>query len=299
MGHLDLNDNKAYQHWVDYKKAAYEKRAADNFQLLVDLYADGNIPDHSLSIIKQQINDFNFVLYRLTGEVHDHLAAVKGIGPQIGLKELDKNLCAREDRVTKLMVTEQGRGNLYIPYSNKAIGWHTDGYYNPIHQRVLALVLHCEHPSEQGGVNDLLDHDMVYIHLRNENPQFIEALSHPEVMCIPENIENGVKVRPQTCSAVFMSEPLSQKNTQDPVLAMRFSKRKRNIIWSEDTLTQEALACLFEFLDSKSPYHVSYRLNSGEGVICNNILHTRSSFTDSEQNTRIYYRARYYNRIKI
>ncbi len=138
----------------------------------------------------------------------------------------------------------------YIPYTNKAIGWHTDGYYNPTHQRVLALVLHCEHPSEQGGVNDLLDHDMAYIHLRNENPEFIRALSLPEVMCIPENIENGVKIRPQTCSAVFMPEFVDENEPdQSPVLAMRFSKRKRNIIWSDDTLTKEALACLFEFLE--------------------------------------------------
>ena len=165
-----------------------------------------------------------------------------------------------------------------------------------MHQRVLAMVLHCEQPAEQGGVNDLLDHDMAYIHLRNENPDFIRALSKLEVMRIPKNIENGVEIRPQTCSAVFMQE---NESDQDPVLAMRFSKRKRNIIWSDDSLTKEALASLFEFLDSNSPYHVSYRLNSGEGVICNNILHTRSAFTDSAQNTRVYYRARYYNRIKI
>lgn len=298
MSYLDLEDDKAYQQWVNEKLSAYDKRLANDFPLIIDINPDGDISADALTIIKEHINDYNFALYHLSGNVKDHLASVKNIGSQMGLKELDKNLCAREDRITKLMVTEQGRGNLYIPYSNKAIGWHTDGYYNPMHQRVLALVLHCEQPSEQGGINELLDHDMAYIHLRNENPDFIRALSRPEVMCIPENIENGVKIRPQTCSAVFMPEFVNADEPEkSPVLAMRFSKRKRNIIWKQDSLTQEALTCLFEFLESDSPYHVAYRLKSGEGVICNNVLHTRSAFTDSALNTRVYYRARYYNRI--
>jgi hypothetical protein len=161
-----------------------------------------------------------------------------------------------------------------------------------MHQRVLAMVLHCQQPAAEGGINQLLDPDMAYIHLRDREPRYIEALSQPAVMCIPENVENGEIIRPQTCSAVFMQE-------QDHSLGMRFSKRKRNIIWADDALTQEALDCLFEFLDSDSPYHVEYRLKAGEGVINNNVLHTRSAFKDNVEHKRIYYRARYYNRIHI
>ncbi len=296
MSYLDLDDSKAYRQWADDKLAAYDKRAADDFPLLVDINADGSIPARSLTVIKQHIRDYNFALYRMAEPVSDHLAGMKAIGGQLGLRALDKNLCAPEDRVTRLKVTEQSRSNIYIPYTNNAIGWHTDGYYNPWHQRVLALVLHCEAPAQQGGENDLLDHDMAYIHLRDENPQFIEALSQPQVMCIPENIENGELIRPQTCSAVFIKEDVA---AQDPELAMRFSKRKRNIIWADDSLTREALDCLFEFLESASPYHIRYRLKSGEGLICNNVLHTRSAFSDSPEHTRIYYRARYYNRIQL
>ena len=296
MNYFNLKDDATYQRWVESKLSAYQKRTSADFKLLVDIDSDGHIPAESLSIIKEQINDYNFALYKMSESAEDHLSAVKNIGNQVGLKELDKNLCAQEDRITKLTVVDHQRGHSYIPYSNKAIGWHTDGYYNPLHQRVLALVLHCEHSSEQGGVNELLDPDMVYIHLRDQNPEFIEALSNPGVMCIPENIEDGVEIRPQTCTAVFMPEHVAE---HDPVLAMRFSKRKHNIIWADDVLTQDALTCLFEYLESDSLYHVKYRLNSGEGVICNNVLHTRSAFTDSAENKRVYYRARYYNRIKI
>ncbi len=109
------------------------------------------------------------------------------------MKELDKNLCAQEDRITKLTEVDHQRGHSYIPYPNNAIGWHTDGYFNPLHQRVLALVLHCEHSSETGGVSDLLDPDMVYIHLRDQNTEFIKALSSPGVMCIPEILRKVLK----------------------------------------------------------------------------------------------------------
>ncbi len=292
MGHLDLNDETAYLQWVEEKQAAYENRKLNDFPLIVDIQNDGSIDASALNIIGEHIRAYNFALYRMVGEIDNHLEAVKHIGQQMGLQELDKNLCAREDRTTKLTVQDNGRAHQYIPYSNKAIGWHTDGYYNPMHQRVLAMVLHCEQPAAEGGENQLLDPDMLYIHLRNQNPAFIRALSQPQVMCIPENIEDGVLIRPQTCSAVFLQE-------QDHALAMRYSKRKRNIIWAEDALTREALACLEEYLESESPYHIRYRLKAGEGVINNNVLHTRTAFIDSPESKRVFYRARYYNRINI
>lgn len=300
MSYLDLDDEKAYQNWKNEKKVSYEKRATDDFPLIVGIHSDGNIPESSLSIIRDHIKRYNFVLYRMNGTSADTTGAIKRIGEQMGLLALDKNLCAQEDRLTRLTVAEQGQATKYIPYSNKAIGWHTDGYYNPMHQRVLAMVLHCEFPAASGGENDLLDPDMLYIHLRDENPDFIRALSKPKVMCIPENIENGVQLRAQTCSAVFMAEIGEHAgSTQAPVLAMRYSKRKHNILWSDDELTREALHCLEEFVESDSPYHVRYRLKAGEGVINNNVLHTRTAFTDDAEHKRVYYRARYYNRIKI
>lgn len=298
MSYLDLDDQKAYQRWVDFKQASYDHRASNNFPLIVEIDSSGHIPPSSAAIMREHIQRYNFALYAMNDRSEDTVGAIKNLGEQMGLKALDKNLCAREDRLTRLSVEEQGRAAHYIPYSNKAIGWHTDGYYNPVHQRVLAMVLHCEQPSAAGGENDLLDPDMLYIHLRDQNPDFIRALSQPRVMCIPENIEDGVQIRPQTCSAVFMQES-GADSSHDPALAMRYSKRKHNIIWADDALTREAMDCLVEFLESNSPYQVHYRLKAGEGVINNNVLHTRSAFTDDTEHKRVYYRARYYNRINL
>lgn len=296
MGYLDLDDHDAYRDWSNDKRNAYEQNATSLFLPPLEIAADGSIDDASLAELRRRINICNFALYRLQGPSEDSPATIRNIGRQLGLQELDKNLCAQEDRLTRLTVRDDGRATHYIPYSDKAIGWHTDGYYNPMNQRVQAMVLHCEQPAADGGVNDLLDHEMAYIHLRDTDPAYIRALSQPQVMCIPQNIEDGVCIRPQTCSAVFLTESLPDGSV---VLGMRFSKRKRHIIWADDSVTREALDCLFEFLETDSPWHVRYRLKAGEGVINNNVLHTRSAFTDDATHKRVYYRARYYNRIDI
>jgi hypothetical protein len=35
------------------------------------------------------------------------------------------------------------------------------------------------------------------------------------------------------------------------------------------------------------------------GLICNNVLHTRSGFTDSPEHRRLLYRGRYYDRLQF
>jgi alpha-ketoglutarate-dependent taurine dioxygenase len=77
---------------------------------------------------------------------------------------------------------------------------------------------------------------------------------------------------------------------------MRYSARKRNIEWRDDELTREAADLISEILDIDDLAY-RYRLKAGEGVICNNILHKRSGFSDSPDEKRLMYRARYYDRV--
>ncbi len=44
-------------------------------------------------------------------------------------------------------------------------------------------------------------------------------------------------------------------------------------------------------------YQFRHRLQKGEGVICNNVLHNRSMFSDNSNSKRLLYRARFYNRV--
>ena len=79
---------------------------------------------------------------------------------------------------------------------------------------------------------------------------------------------------------------------------MRYTARKRNIEWSGDPLVQEAVKALEQLLDSNMPEIFHGRLEAGMGLVCNNVLHDRSGFSDhAAVPRRLLYRARYYDRV--
>jgi hypothetical protein len=109
-------------------------------------------------------------------------------------------------------------------------------------------------------------------------------------MTIPPNIVDGDERRPVSVGPVFRSGERGQ-------LAMRYTDRKRNIQWRDDPATLAAVAALREILTAADTPVLRLRLESGWGVICNNVLHTRTGFRDAET-PRLLYRARYYDRIE-
>ncbi len=105
---------------------------------------------------------------------------------QFGLASLDRNWLADDDGVSQVTVTgEAGRGE-YIPYTNRPIRWHTDGYYNPPQRTIRAMVLHCVARAAEGGENALLDHEIAYLMLRDADPAHVRALMQADAMTIPE-----------------------------------------------------------------------------------------------------------------
>ena len=212
------------------------------------------------------------------------------MGQQLGLLSLDGNLRSDEDNISSLQVRSQ-QGNQYIPYTNKPLSWHTDGCYNTLDRQIRTIIMHCVSPAAEGGVNSLLDHEMLYIYLRDENPSWIKALMHPQAMTIPANIEEGKEIRGASTGPVFSVD----KTTGS--LHMRYSARQRNIQWRDDDLTRQAVEKINLLLADES-ITLKYRLNAGEGIICNNVLHNRTGFVDNDKQQRLMYRARYYDRIK-
>ena len=284
-----LDDDQAYQQWRSTKLSAYP-------YVLNDLFCDiasAQIGEAEKNCLQAVIGRYNFAVYRLNKSAVADKAFVQKLGSLLGLTHLDGNLCSDEDNITSLQIMDMGRANTYIPYTDKPLSWHTDGYYNPPEKQVKAISMHCVRPAEEGGVNLLMDHEMAYIQLRDENPDFIKALMHPQAMTIPANIENGVEVRAAQTGPVF--SVLDGSNA----LHMRYSARGRNIEWRDDAVTQEAVGFLKSLLNENNPYVIAYRLQAGEGIICNNILHNRSRFTDvADQPGRLLYRARYYDRVE-
>ena len=78
---------------------------------------------------------------------------------------------------------------------------------------------------------------------------------------------------------------------------MRYTARPRNVVWRDEPLVHAALAELDALLHSDSPFIFRATLQPGQGLICNNVLHDRSGFTDSDSCKRQLYRLRYYQRV--
>jgi alpha-ketoglutarate-dependent taurine dioxygenase len=78
---------------------------------------------------------------------------------------------------------------------------------------------------------------------------------------------------------------------------MRYTARTRSVEWREDPATRAAVQRLNEILESAAPCVFTLRLAPGQGLVCNNVLHDRSSFTDAPGAGRLVYRARYCDRI--
>lgn len=275
-----------YEQWRDCKLNA---RAKNVEALKVEIENPYSLSKKEVSAMVQRCTLFGAAIYQLRDASQKDKTLVHQMGRQLGLVTLDGNLRADEDNVSSLQVCAQ-QGNQYIPYTNKPLSWHTDGYYNAADRQIRTIIMHCASPAAAGGINQLLDHELLYIYLREQNPAWIEALMHPQAMTIPSNIEGGMEIRSAITGPVFS---LDKPNG---TLHMRYSARKRNIEWRDDVATRQAVARINELLADAS-LTLQHRLDAGQGIICNNILHNRSGFEDSETQHRLMYRARYYDRI--
>lgn len=243
--------------------------------------------------IAEHCRRHNFALFRFTEPPADPEEALRQLGRHFGLKDIDANLCAEDSGLTEITVKNTGTDNAYIPYTSRPIGWHTDGYYNPMHQQIRGMLLYCHQPAMEGGISGLMDHEIAYIRLRDQNPEWIRALMAEDAFTIPPNVEGGVQIRPATVGPVFSVD-------DDGHLHMRYSARQRNVEWKDDALTQEAAAALLALFENDDPFILEWSLQAGEGLISNNILHRRTGFMDSPdpKQKRVFYRARYHNRVR-
>ncbi len=286
-----LQNDAHYKVWREARLAAYPAQLDAHVVTVRDPLA---LSAAERDALRSLLGKTNMALYQLAEPEGDPLdkAKIKSLGAQMGLQALDSNLCADEDGISSLRVMPAGRQRTYIPYSSRPISWHTDGYYNALDHLICGMILHCVQPAARGGANALLDPEMAYIHLRDTEPAYIEALMQPDVMTIPANEAEGTAIRGAQSGPVFSLQGQG-------FLHMRYTARTRSIEWKDDAVTAEARACLTEFLDSDSTYIFHHRLEAGQGLISNNVLHTRSGFEDekSQDRQRLLYRARYFDRV--
>lgn len=283
-----LSEPDLYERW---RKLKLTKAATDPDAILVRIANPEQISDQEKRELTQICKTNNMAVYRLESEVSDLDQQPLRLAAQFGLRRLDHNWLGEENGLTLIADrSDQIRSN-YIPYTRRAIRWHTDGYYNPPTQAIHGMLLHCVSSASEGGENQLLDHEIAYLRLRDEHPGFIKALSRPDAMTIPERQGEDGTLR-ETCRGPVFSLDASGE------LHMRFTERQRNIEWLDDPLVEEAVGFLREVLNGHDRFCLSLRLEPGMGLICNNVLHNRTSFVDQEGDSpRLLYRGRYLDRV--
>ncbi len=290
MSQFLLDNEQAYQTWRANKLGSYPQSASE---LIVDIADPRSLTTAEKDLMSVLFKRANMLIYNTKlGETEDKDIPRK-CGQQLGLAHLDPNMLADDDGITSLTVVPGKLKRGYIPYSDRRLLWHTDGYYNKPDQQIRAVILHCVRPAAEGGENGLVDPEMIYIQLRDENPEYIEALMHPQAMTIPANTESGEITREAQTGPVFSLDIATN------CLHMRYTARTRSIEWRDDTVTRQAVDYLAGLLNDENPYVFNHILQSGQGLVCNNVLHSRTAFSDEQADGegRLLYRARYYERV--
>jgi len=275
-----------FERWRERKLARYPRRAED---LIVEVRDPRELSDSEAAEIRRVCAAANMAVYASPLADLADKGMARRLGARLGLARLHANPLADEDGISSLEVATEKSARGYIPYSNRRLLWHTDGYYNPPAQRIRAFLLHCVRPAAAGGENRLLDPEIAYLLLRDADPQYVQALSASDAMTIPANEEDPAAQRAAQTGPVFSFE--------DGALHMRYTARTRSIEWRPDEATRAAVQYLKQILDSDSPYVFTLRLAAGQGLVCNNVLHDRSAFTDAPGEGRLVYRARYFDRV--
>lgn len=269
--------------WRERKIAQYPKRADE---LIVEVRDPRQLSGAERTALLERVARANMAIYVSHGGDIADKATARALARQFGLERLDPNWLADDDGVSSIRVRDGTPRGEFIPYTSKAIRWHTDGYYNPPERRIRAFLLHCVQPAAEGGETMLLDHELAWLLLHEANPAWARALMRPGAMTIPAR--DGA--RDAQTGPVFSFDV-------DGALHMRYTARTVSIEWAQDPDTTAAVRFLAQWLSDDAPFALRVRLQPGMGVICNNVLHTRSAFRDDPSRPRLLYRARYYDRI--
>ncbi len=288
-----LEDAEAFRVWREEKLAGYARRAEE---LVVEVRDPRRLSAAERAGIAERLRRANMAVYASPCRDEDREIARTGkeiardLGRQFGLERLDPNWLADDDGISSIAVREGDVRGEFIPYTNRAIGWHTDGYYNPPARQIRAFVLHCVRAAAHGGETSLLDHEMAYLLLRDANPDWVRALMRPGAMTIPGRANGTEVARPAQTAAVF------SVNEDDGALHMRYTARTVSIGWADDADTAAAVRFISTCFAGDAPFVLRLRLEAGMGVICNNVLHARNAFDEAPDRPRLLYRARYYDR---
>ena len=263
--------------WAEEK----EKNIPQNSDgILVNIHDINNVKTSEIAKIKETIYKYNSCIYSSKIALKSNTNLLKFV-ELVGMKTYDCNNIDSNE-ISTITPLQNSKIN-YIPYTDKPLNWHTDGYYDK--KSIFSWLLHCVNPATQGGENYLLDHELVlreYL-LRNDD---INNLMAEDALTIPESKYTS---RSEISTYIF-----SFKNKYKR-LHMRFSMRKDNI--GTSAKASPAIIKLREIIEGNcAKYSLTYKLQKNEGIITNNILHGRKAFKDDKVKRKLL-RIRSYERL--
>ena len=248
--------------------------------IIVNIHDINNVKISEIAKIKETINKCNSCIYSSKIALKSNTNLLKFV-ESVGMRTYDRNNI-ESNEISTITPLENNKIN-YIPYTDKSLNWHTDGYYDK--KSIFSWLLHCVHPATHGGENYLLDHELAlreYV-LRHDD---INNLMSEDALTIPESKDTS---RSEISTYIF-----SIKN-QYKKLHMRFSMRKDNIGTSPKA--GDAVTKLKQTIENDcAKYSLTYKLQKNEGIITNNILHGRKAFKDDKVKRKLL-RIRSYERL--
>ncbi|MBW8457223.1 MAG: TauD/TfdA family dioxygenase [Thiobacillus sp.] len=279
---FDLGSNEDYLKWRDEKLAAYPKNVGELVVELGDMTA--MTPAEKAKIL-ETVERANMCVYT-AGSAELEMSSLLALGKQLGVRHTDKS--ARHAQSDEL--TDSGILNKAIPFSTRHCNWHTDATYYGSDDTIQALFLLCKRPAVEGGSNKVLDHEVLYIQLRDKDSDALEVLMRKDCFNYRNPATGEIDLR--RGGKVFWTNA-------DGHLCHRFSFRKTDMAWSGDSDVAAAGRVLESLISDESAHVIEGRLESGMGLISNNVLHTREKLVDSDDaaKKRLLFRARFYDRV--
>jgi hypothetical protein len=235
--------------------------------LKVSISDINHVSKTEISQIKQKLTKFNCCIYASGTDLDDD-SKIMRFAQSLGMRTFDSHNI--DDSAISTISANKDENNMrYIPYTNKGLNWHTDGYYDS--KPIFSWLLHCIEPALSGGENFLLDHELAireYI-LKYDD---IIYLTNNETFSIPTD---------EVAKREITSNYVCDMNNEYKKLHMNFSMRKENIIVNKDS--ESAMSKLIKIIkEDCKKYHLTYKLSKSEGIVSNNILHGRNAFKDGQ-----------------
>ncbi|MBT8071830.1 MAG: TauD/TfdA family dioxygenase, partial [Gammaproteobacteria bacterium] len=136
--HGFLREQARYLEWKEARLNNYP-RAVEELVVEIDGLSSSSATDRAA--INAICTRSNMAIYRCRDKSVDR-QLVREFASRFGLNRLDHHLCANPDGVSELSVAADGVRSDYVPYSNRGLSWHTDGYYNDKPRQINAVLLH-------------------------------------------------------------------------------------------------------------------------------------------------------------